>query len=162
MAQQKEKNKIKINHKQRQGDWICSNCNNMNFAFRDSCNRCHNIKNIKHKENNGFKSALFLTESNGDIPPISDRSNKSSGERNNIGNNKFSFDKLPSIEPILKQMTKEICIIIYQNMKNQNMITLSLNGNVNNAYRLINTIKQIVFNVEFKVLESLQFDLQLF
>ncbi|CAD8199072.1 unnamed protein product [Paramecium octaurelia] len=105
MAQQKGKNKI--NHRQRQGDWICSNCSNMNFAFRDSCNRCHTIKIMKNNESKGFKSALFLTESNGDIPPISDRSNKSSGEKTDIGTNKFSFDKLPSMEPILKQITKE-------------------------------------------------------
>ncbi|CAD8182441.1 unnamed protein product [Paramecium octaurelia] len=112
MAQQKGKNRS--NHRIREGDWICSNCNNMNFAFRDSCNRCHavknmkpNMNNLKNNESNGFKSALFLTESNGDIPPISDRSNKSSGERTEIGTNNFSFDKLPSMEPILKQITKE-------------------------------------------------------
>ena len=83
----------------------------MNFAFRDFCNRCHSVKNMKNDEIKGFKSALFLTESNGDIPPISDRSNKSSGEKTDIGTNKFSFDKLPSMEPILKQITKEICIM---------------------------------------------------
>lgn len=60
------------------------------------------MKNMKNNESKGFKSALFLTESNGDIPPISDRSNKSSGEKTDIGTNKFSFDKLPSMEPILK------------------------------------------------------------
>ena len=44
-------------------------------------------------------------------------------------------------------------------MKNQNMISLSLNGNANNAKRLINTIKYIVSNVEHKGIENLQFDL---
>ncbi|CAK92199.1 unnamed protein product (macronuclear) [Paramecium tetraurelia] len=144
MAQQKGKNRS--NYRIREGDWICSNCNNMNFAFRDSCNRCYAAKNIKYNESNGFKSALFLTESNGDIPPISDRSNKSSGERTEIGTNNFSFDKLPSMKPILKQITKETCKI-NQNMKNQNMITLSLNGYANNANRLINTIKYTALNV---------------
>lgn len=30
------------------GDWICFNCNNLNFAFRTNCNRCH----ITKKDNN--------------------------------------------------------------------------------------------------------------
>ena len=25
---------------QREGDWICNYCNNLNFAFRKKCNRC--------------------------------------------------------------------------------------------------------------------------
>lgn len=62
--------KNKINHRSRQGDWVCGGCSNMNFAFRDTCNRCH----ARKKEEKGFNSALFLTESNGDIPPFSDRS----------------------------------------------------------------------------------------
>ena len=24
----------------REGDWICLNCNNLNFSFRKKCNRC--------------------------------------------------------------------------------------------------------------------------
>jgi hypothetical protein len=24
----------------RDGDWICFNCNNLNFSFRKKCNRC--------------------------------------------------------------------------------------------------------------------------
>ncbi|CAK89343.1 unnamed protein product (macronuclear) [Paramecium tetraurelia] len=155
MAQQKGKNKI--NHRQRQGDWICGSCNNMNFAFRDTCNRCHTLKNYKDNENKGFKSALFLTESNGDIPPISDRSNKSSGEKKDNGNNKFSFDKLPSMEPILKQITKETCKK-QLNQKNKNMIYLSLNGSAKNAKRLINTIKFTVLNAELKGTENQQYD----
>ena len=26
---------------ERPGDWICSGCQNLNFAFRTNCNRCH-------------------------------------------------------------------------------------------------------------------------
>lgn len=44
-------------------------------------------------------------------------------------------------------------------MKNQNMISLSLNGNANNAKRLINIIKFIVLSVELKGIENLRFDL---
>jgi len=25
---------------ERVGDWLCLNCNNLNFSFRDICNRC--------------------------------------------------------------------------------------------------------------------------
>ena len=30
--------------KERVGDWVCLNCNNLNFRFRENCNRCE-----KHK-----------------------------------------------------------------------------------------------------------------
>lgn len=83
---------------------MCGSCNNMNFAFRDTCNRCHVNK---AKEEKGFKSALFLIESNGDISAYSDRSiepyfEKVEVEEKTEKTNKFSFDKLPSIEPLLK------------------------------------------------------------
>ena len=29
---------------EREGDWICFNCHNLNFAFRTNCNRCHLTK----------------------------------------------------------------------------------------------------------------------
>ena len=42
---------------EREGDWICKNCKNLNFAFRVECNRCklpkkdaiENSKNKKEK-----------------------------------------------------------------------------------------------------------------
>lgn len=36
----KQKNK-KNNYKHRAGDWVCTLCNNHNYAFRNICNRCH-------------------------------------------------------------------------------------------------------------------------
>ena len=30
--------------KERKGDWVCINCNNINFAFRTFCNRCKGKK----------------------------------------------------------------------------------------------------------------------
>ena len=40
---------------ERSGDWICKNCKNLNFAFRNECNRCKIPKKdcveiIKNKE----------------------------------------------------------------------------------------------------------------
>ena len=53
------KNKNDINDKkkkkpfiEREGDWICIKCNNLNFSFRNNCNRCNfsktdNLKFLK-------------------------------------------------------------------------------------------------------------------
>lgn len=32
------------------GDWVCSNCTNLNFSFRNSCNRCQLSKTDSEKE----------------------------------------------------------------------------------------------------------------
>ena len=37
----KKSNKCKKPFVERPGDWICCNCQNLNFAFRTNCNRCH-------------------------------------------------------------------------------------------------------------------------
>jgi hypothetical protein len=29
---------------EREGDWKCDSCSNLNFAFRSECNRCHLTK----------------------------------------------------------------------------------------------------------------------
>ena len=51
-----KKNKIKkrkINFLERDGDWKCFKCKNINFAFRKTCNRCNFLKeeSIKKSEN---------------------------------------------------------------------------------------------------------------
>ena len=40
------------------GDWNCPKCNNLNFAFRFSCNKCKTEK--PEEPENLFHSALFL------------------------------------------------------------------------------------------------------
>ena len=35
---------VKKPYTERNGDWICLECKNLNFAFRDECNRCHTPK----------------------------------------------------------------------------------------------------------------------
>ena len=37
----------------RKGDWVCPECNNLNFAFRIVCNRCHIPKPEKNENNSG-------------------------------------------------------------------------------------------------------------
>lgn len=34
---------------EREGDWVCNNCKNLNFAFRVECNRCHLPKGSNEK-----------------------------------------------------------------------------------------------------------------
>ena len=46
---------------ERAGDWICKNCKNLNFAFRNECNRCKMTKKdcveiIKNKEENQIEN----------------------------------------------------------------------------------------------------------
>lgn len=31
---------VKSTTQSREGDWVCLNCNNLNFSFRKKCNRC--------------------------------------------------------------------------------------------------------------------------
>lgn len=35
---------VKKPNTQREGDWVCLQCKNLNFAFRNSCNKCGNSK----------------------------------------------------------------------------------------------------------------------
>ena len=50
----------------REGDWTCSNCNNLNFSFRVKCNRCFISKEQseldKNKENKGNKENKWNKE----------------------------------------------------------------------------------------------------
>jgi len=39
-----DNNKLKKPFLERPGDWVCIKCKNLNFAFRNSCNRCHTLK----------------------------------------------------------------------------------------------------------------------
>ena len=60
----KKKNKKKKKHfSEREGDWICFNCDNLNFGFRTNCNRCHltkgENKNIIQKYMNSNNKDYF-------------------------------------------------------------------------------------------------------
>lgn len=46
MSENKKKKKPFV---EREGDWICFKCKNLNFAFRTNCNRCHLTKNENQK-----------------------------------------------------------------------------------------------------------------
>ena len=42
------------------GDWNCSQCSNLNFAFRNSCNKCSALRS----DSSLFNSALFFCMDN--------------------------------------------------------------------------------------------------
>lgn len=39
---------------QRQGDWICYHCNNLNFSFRKRCNRCKSQTKEQNEQLDSF------------------------------------------------------------------------------------------------------------
>lgn len=47
---------------ERAGDWVCSKCKNLNFAFRTMCNRCHLQKS--ESEKSGKNNTKFNNNSN--------------------------------------------------------------------------------------------------
>ena len=64
-------NKLKTKKKgkpftERAGDWICSSCKNLNFAFRVVCNRCHLSKSESEKVINDKEKEILDTNSSKD------------------------------------------------------------------------------------------------
>ena len=49
MQNSKKESKMKKPFEVRIGDWTCSKCNNLNFSFRNKCNRCGIPKEISEK-----------------------------------------------------------------------------------------------------------------
>ena len=49
---------------EREGDWVCYKCKNLNFAFRVMCNRCHLAKNESEKMADNNKKATSTTNNN--------------------------------------------------------------------------------------------------
>ena len=46
------------------GDWICNNCQNLNFSFRTNCNRCHMPKSENQKSNQNFQMNGYINNMN--------------------------------------------------------------------------------------------------
>lgn len=80
------------------GDWNCSNCNNLNFAFRSYCNRCLCSKGPMELDE--FPCALYIT------PPALDIVDEVD-EHTSVPS-KLLFGDLPSVSPFLRDKTLAI------------------------------------------------------
>ena len=71
---------------ERNGDWTCKNCRNLNFAFRTECNRCKLPKKEALEDSNN-KDLKKENELNIKNTPILNTSIKN----NNINNNSYPY-----------------------------------------------------------------------
>ena len=55
----KKEGKNKKHFEIRAGDWTCSKCNNLNFSFRNKCNRCGLPKELNNKKNEQMNPEIF-------------------------------------------------------------------------------------------------------
>ena len=59
------KNKIKKNFVEREGDWTCFYCGNLNFSFRKNCNRCGSLRiNSEIEHDKYMENVLYIINEN--------------------------------------------------------------------------------------------------
>ena len=83
------------NHSIRAGDWICLLCNNLNFSFRNECNRCQ-----KQTKKQNYIQNLMLLNEDPKVPkqmPNNKIQRKPLADLTNLYQNNASFEK--PIEP---------------------------------------------------------------
>jgi len=104
---------IKTTAQSREGDWVCLNCNNLNFSFRKKCNRCktqtrqQNESEVNYSYYYYSKPFLFpaqashtTTSANSNNPPplplcTPKRNLEQTPEKKN--------KELPSVSPLIKK-----------------------------------------------------------
>ena len=72
------------------GDWNCPKCQNLNFSFRDKCNKCQHAKEFS----NAFDCFLYI------MPPSI---NEFHEEEETNCTSRFALGELPSISPFLRE-----------------------------------------------------------
>ena len=94
----KYQNKKQKPFMERTGDWICKKCKNLNFAFRQECNRCK----LPKKEENENEEKKEVNKNNKENNEIDDKKNSNknyvnynnnNGQQFNYRKNKFRFKK---------------------------------------------------------------------
>ena len=61
----KNKNKNKKNFIEREGDWTCFYCGNLNFSFRKNCNRCGSFRiNSEIEHDKYMENVLYIINEN--------------------------------------------------------------------------------------------------
>ena len=55
-----KKQKKKKNFVERDGDWTCFYCKNLNFSFRKKCNRCKALKDNSEKEHDKYMDNVLM------------------------------------------------------------------------------------------------------
>ena len=97
--------KVKKPFEIREGDWTCSNCNNLNFSFRVKCNRCFISKEQSEQEKN--KENKIKKEDKEHRYPLN--KNKTYYQNNNNTNNTMQYKYYPGFiyVPIQAQFPKK-------------------------------------------------------
>ena len=69
MQNSKKEGKMKKHFEVRVGDWTCSKCANLNFSFRNKCNRCGIPKELSEKIHSELlKQEMMRQNSNFNFP----------------------------------------------------------------------------------------------
>ena len=96
----KYQNKKQKPFMERTGDWICKKCKNLNFAFRQECNRCKFPKkeeneNEENKEENKInkENTEIDVKTNSNKNYVNNNNNNNNGQQFNYRKNKFRFKK---------------------------------------------------------------------
>lgn len=56
----KKYKKVKKSFVERDGDWTCFYCKNLNFSFRKKCNRCSALKDNSEKEHDKYMENVLM------------------------------------------------------------------------------------------------------
>ena len=127
--QKKKKEKKKLIKKR--GDWICPNCSNNNFAFRDNCNRCQLSK----------QKAILIIQQMQMMNKMKENNNTGVNSTNkNVNNNQMMNQQINQLiqNNLINNLQKNNNI---QQQQNINNINNDLNGNYSHIEQLLYLMK---------------------